>query len=210
MGALSGTMGYVRFRTEGEEPDPSKIMRAIAARKFTPLSAKEDVNDSAGWMPVMTPFDDDVSFGNENVRMGDRIALVYREDKYLIPRPLLRREVSKRLKQIAKEKKQDITEFGRGFRKAVEQSVISELRTRIMPKTKLVEVIWSPSRKEVRVFGKGLIVTERIVSIFERTFQVRLVFAAPAVRALAIIGDNERNFRNMVMVRPSLVFGDLK
>jgi DNA recombination-dependent growth factor C len=208
MGALNGSISFLRFRVDGEEQTPSKLLKGLEARRFLPLSPTGEVMESAGWVPMMDPFNDDLAFEKGEVFFGERICVTYREDAYKIPRNLLVRETKKRLEKIAEEEKKPRDEMGRAFVKAVEQSVLIELKAKTFPRTKLVDVIWTPKRTEVRVFGKGLVVTERVASLFERTFQVRIELAVPAVRALVIVGDNDENFQAMARLQPSIsLFG---
>ena len=188
MGALRGTLGYLRFLVDGEmaKNAGTAYEKSIEARRFMPLRPTSDTMDSAGWVAMEAPFDDDMPIGRESFLFGDLIAIAYREDKYAIPKALLQRETKKKLEQIIKDEGKDPASINRGFVKAVEQSVLVELKSQTIPRSKIIDVIWDTSNKEVRVFGRGTVVTERISSLFERTFQVRVELGSYAARAFQL------------------------
>src|SRR5262249_18322641 len=158
----------------------------IGSRRFMPLKPSGDTMESAGWVPLEAPFDDDVDVTRESFLFGDIIAVTYREDAYRIPRPLLQPETKKRIDKIRTDQKADPKTIGRAFVKAVEAAVLVELKAQTIPRSKLVDVIWDTPTKELRVFGRGTIATERVASLVERTFQVRVELATYAARAFTL------------------------
>ena len=188
MGALNGSLSYLRFLVDGDLADNpgAAYEKSLQSRRFVPLLASQESADSAGWVATEAPFDDERKLTRDLFLFGDLIAVTYREDKWAIPRPLLKRETEKRLEKIVVEQKKDPHDLGRAFIKAVEQAVLVELKQRTIPRTKLVDVIWDPARKEARVFGRGAVATERIASLFERTFHVRVDVGSYAARAFAL------------------------
>ena len=188
MGALRGSMSYLRFLVDGEvaKSAGTTYEKALEARRFLPLSPTAEVMESAGWVPLEAPFDDDVPITRDVFLFGDIVAVTYREDAYRIPRPLLQRETKKRIDKIVREEKRDPESIGRAFVKAVEHAVLIELKGQTIPRSKLVDVIWDTNKKEIRVFGRGTVATERVSSLFERTFQVRVELATYAARAFTV------------------------
>ena len=188
MGALNGSLSYLRFLVDGDPPpNPGTAWeKALQSRRFVPLLAHQDSGDSAGWVPTEAPFDDERKLTRDLFLFGDLVAVTYREDKWSIPRPLLKRETTRRLERIIAEEKKDPNDIGRAFIKAVEQAVLIELKQKSFPRSKLVDVIWDTARKEARVFGRGTVATEKVASLFERTFQVRVDVGSYAARAFAL------------------------
>ncbi len=188
MGALRGSLSYLRFLVEGEpaKNPGSTYEKALEARRFMPLSPGGDVNESAGWVPAEAPFDDEMPITRDVFLFGDIVAVTYREDAYRIPRPLLQRETKKRIDKIVRDEKKDPGDIGRAFVKAVEQAVLLELKKQTIPRSKLVDVVWDTSTREMRVFGRGTVVTERVASLVERTFQVRVELGTYAARAFTV------------------------
>lgn len=188
MGALRGSLGYLRFLVDGDvaKNPGTTYEKAIEARRFMPLRPTGDTMESAGWVPLEAPFDDEMPIGRESFLFGDLIVVAYREDKYAIPKPLLQRETKKRIEKIIREEKKDPDTISKAFIKAVEGAVLVELKAQTIPRTKLVDVVWDTQKGEVRVFGRGTVATERISSLFERTFQVRVELGSYAARAFAL------------------------
>lgn len=209
MGALKGSLSYLRFLVEGDAaPNAGTAYeKSLQSRRFLPLSPTAETMESAGWVPLEAPYDDELKITRDLFLFGDLIAVAYREDKFAIPKPLLQRETKKRIEKIIKEEKKDPEELSRAFIKAVEASVLVELKAQTIPRSKLVDVIWDLPRKEVRVFGRGTIVTERLASLFERTFQVRAELASYPARAFSLdLGS--RNMGILERLSPGWFFPD--
>lgn len=186
MSLLKGAVTYSRFFVDGIGPDAVNTA-SLKQRAFLPLDVAADAVESAGWVLFDKPHEstrDELTA--EAVSFGDRIVLAYREDKWQIPKPLIKRETAKRIAKIIAEGKPE-EEIGKAFVKAVSAAVEKELRQTHRPKTKIVEVEWTPGAGVVRIFAKGAIAEERIAGLFERTFGVRVTHAHPAARAVRIM-----------------------
>jgi hypothetical protein len=188
MGALNGSLSYVRFLVDGDLPkNPGAALeKSIESRRFTALSPSQDTSESAGWVATEAPFDDGRPLTRDLFLFGDLVVVTYREDKWAVPRPLLKRETAKRIQKIVDEEKKDPDSIGKAFIKAVEAAVLVELKQKTFPRTKLVDVVWDTKRREARVFGRGTIVTERVTSLFERTFGARVEVGVYAARAWSL------------------------
>lgn len=188
MGALSGSLGYLRFLVTGEVAgNPGATYeRAISSRRFLPLSPAAEPLESAGWAPLEAPFDDERSLTRDLFLFGDLVAVCYREDRYAIPRALVKREARKRLDKIVREEGKDPKSFGRAFLKAVEAAALAELKAKTIPRSRLCDAVWDTTKHELRVFGRGTLATERVASLFERTFQVKIELASYPARAFAL------------------------
>jgi hypothetical protein len=188
MGALNGSMSYMRFLIEGDVPaNPgSAFEKAIEGRKFTPLTPSAETPESAGWVATEDPFAEGRPLTRDLFLFGDLVVISYREDKWAIPRPLVKREVQKRIQKIIEDEKKDPDDIGKAFVKAVEAAIISELKQKSYPRSKVVDIVWDMGRGEARVFGRGTVVTERVASLFERTFQVRIDPGSWAAKAFEL------------------------
>ena len=188
MGALNGSLSYMRFLVEGEPPkNPGTAFeKSLESRRFMPLSPGADTPESGGWVASESPFDDDLPLTRDLFLFGDLVAITYREDKWAIPRQVLKREVARRVKKIVDEEGKDPDTLSKAFMKAVEDAVLSELKQKTMPRTKLVDVVWDMQRSEARVFGRGTVVTERVASLFERTFKLKVDIGPWAARAFSL------------------------
>lgn len=188
MGALNGSLSYMRLMVEGDLPNNpgTTFEKSLESRRFTPLSPGADVAEAGGWVPLEAPFDDELPLTRDLFLFGDLVAITYREDKWAIPRQVLKREVARRLKKIVDEEGKDPDTMTKAFMKAVEDAVLSELKQKTMPRTKLIDVIWDMKRGEARVFGRGTVVNERLASLFERTFKMKVDIGPWAARAFAL------------------------
>lgn len=199
MGALAGSLGYLRFLVTGEPASNAGAAyeRAISSRRFLPLSPAGEPLESAGWVPLEAPFDDERPVTRDLFLFGDLIAVCYREDRYAIPRALIKREARKRIDKIVREEGQHSAPggansrglrppFGRAFVKSVEAAALAELKAKTMPRSRLCDVVWDTTKRELRVFGRGLLATERVASLVERTFQVRVELASYPARAFGL------------------------
>ncbi len=206
MGALFGNASYLRYFVDGEPPSKmgDVFEQAIEARRFTPLTDKSEENESSGWVPLEDPFDDELPITRERFVFGDLIALAYREDKFALPRPIVKRRVRLKLDEIAN-KGEKITKVKR---KQVELAVISELKKKILPRPRVIDVVWDTGRRELRIFGKGPMATERAVACFERTFAVNIAHATWAGRAFSL--DLSLRARSILeQLTPELLFDDI-
>lgn len=204
MGAISGGIGYLRFKVIEGDDTKSQFTRAINARKFTPLQPGADHNESAGWVALEAPFDDGDDIKRDQYEFGDRIIIVYRHDQWVISKPRLRRETRLRIAKICAEEGKPVDEVGKAFVKAVERAVLIDMRRQSTPMTKLVECVWTPSRGEMRAMGRGNMVCEQVVSLFERTFGVRCELANHATRAVAMYADSTKETRALARTFPTL------
>ncbi|MEI6805697.1 MAG: hypothetical protein WCK49_04230 [Myxococcaceae bacterium] len=165
MAILSGSMTYLRFAVIGTPPNNliENFERALAVRRFVPLHPEAKDNETSGWVTIQNPYLDEQRILNDQFLFQERVVLGYREDKLSFPKAMLRDLVEQR-----------ILEFPDISRQEIESAVMSELRQRILPKSKVVDVLWDLSRSELRFFARGQGLIERFEKLFEQTFQMRL------------------------------------
>ena len=173
MGILSGSLTYLRFRVEGTAPPnfTEIFEEALGVRRFIPLHPEGEDNESFGFVPLQKPYADDEPILNDQFLFGDCIALGYREDSISFPKAMMRDLVQKRLSERQEKNQSD---RGAVAKQAVQAAIMSEMRRRILPKSKVVDCFWDLSRNEVRLFARGKGISERFVALFEQTFQVKL------------------------------------
>lgn len=158
-------MTYLRFAVIGTLPSNliENFERALAVRRFVPLHPEGQDSESAGWVAIQNPYLDEQRILNDQFLFQERVVLGYREDKLSFPKAMLRDLVELRMQ-----------EFPDQSRQVIESAVMSELRGRILPKSKVVDVLWDLSRSELRLFARGQGLVERFEKLFEQTFQMRL------------------------------------
>ncbi len=173
MGVLHGSLTYLRFRVEGTVPSNCTEIfeEALSLRRFVPLHPEGEDNESFGFVPLQKPYADEEPILNDQFLFGDCIALGYREDAISFPKAMMRDLVQKRLDE---RQEKHHSEGGALAKQAIQAAIMSEMRKRILPKSKVVDCFWDLSRKEVRFFARGKVISERFVALFEQTFQVKL------------------------------------
>ena len=207
MSVLKGSMDYRRFLGTGEVPDMRNpaTLKALQARAFLPLHPDGESIESAGWVSPTDPHGPQDTANGDTLFMDPSATLVvltYREDKYAIPRPVLQAAVRERIAKIVKEEDKAEKELSRAFIKVVEKAVLAELRHKFLPKRKVIEAVWATDKAELRVFGGGGM--ERVPSLLERTFGVRVEPATYAARAYAG-AINEDECKRLDKLFPGLV-----
>ncbi|MCP4498407.1 MAG: recombination-associated protein RdgC [Deltaproteobacteria bacterium] len=170
MGALKGTASYMRVTIQGDAPDSmDDVEQAIEIRRFVPLTAESEELESSGWVPFEEPYDDVNPIMRDRFHFGDLICLAYREDKVVLPTALFRHEVELRIEKVEEETGEKVD---KQMKHTIELAIQAELRQKVLPRSKIIEMVWSQSTREMRVFARGKIVTERICDLFERTFEL--------------------------------------
>lgn len=183
MGALKGSASYLRFFVDGDPPRgfQNRFEKAIEARRFLPLGPDAPETESGGWVPMESPFDDELPITRDLFLFGDLIGLGFREDKVTIPRPLLQHLTSKKVAEL--EARGD--KVTRQTRRTCELAVFAELRARVLPRSRVLDLVWDLGSREVRMFGRGPMATERAAARFEMTFGFALSPADYARRAFS-------------------------
>lgn len=174
MGIFKGSMSYVRFFAGKPSKPLSEYEKSVNSRAFVPLTPDSD--RSIGWVKSQDPFGASDQIPYNDYSFGDLVVLTYRKDVHTVPKHIIREEVKKRILQIMEEQKMEDPP-NKASTKAIEASVLAELRAKSLPRSKLVPVIWNTSTGEVRVFGSTAFASEFVMSLFERTFEVRAELA---------------------------------
>ena len=177
MGALSGSASYLRFVAQGDPPKnfPTKFEQAIEARRFLPLDPNQEEIEASGWVPLEAPLDDERPVTRDLFHFGDLVAIGFREDKLAVPRAIVKHRVGQRLEKIEAERAAAGEEPApKSLKKELEKAVVAELKRQILPRSRVVDVVWNLANREVRMFARGPIATERCAVLFERTFELPL------------------------------------
>ena len=111
---------------------------------------------------------------------GDRLVITYREDELRYPKDYLKARIAERARQFEEETGEKPT---KAMLEAFEAGIRGELRRKLLPGTRLVDVVWEFSTQEVRVFSRSKGPVERLQVLFERTFGVKIHQATYGQRA---------------------------
>lgn len=207
MSATHGSMNYIRFFVVGDVPAPEAIEKGLEARAFVPLSPSAEMPEVMGWVTAEKPDDHERKLTRADVIFGTLILVAVREDRWVIPRDVVKRLAAKRAKKIAADEgyADGVDGISRTMMKAIETAIVAELRNRLLPRSKVAQVVWDTKLNEIRVFGRGTFVRERVASLFERTFGVALSEAHPAKRA-ALIALDPKNRAVLARLSPNWLF----
>lgn len=186
MGALSGSASYLRFAVRGDPPNnfPTKFEQAIEARRFLPLDPDAEEIEATGWVPLEAPLDDERPVTRDLFHFGDLVAVGYREDKFALPRALVKHKALQRLAKVEAERSAAGEDPPpKSLKREIEKAVISELKRQVLPRSRVVDVVWNLATREARIFAKGPIAVERCAALFERTFEIPLTHLTYAQHA---------------------------
>lgn len=186
MGALKGSISFVKFYVEGDLPEDAhqRFMARVRARGFKPLAPEDEGDGSVGWVPIERPLDEDVSFRTEGVFFGAYLNLALRVDKWKFPSTLVKAKMAAAEKAYREKTQKE--RISRAEKAELREVVERRLRKEGTPITKVVDLSWNLSEGELRFFGRSQALLEHLYELFEKTFQVRLVPAGPYTTALEL------------------------
>jgi hypothetical protein len=154
-----------------------KYLARIRTRVFKPLGPEDEGDAAVGWVPIERPFDEDISFRSDGIFFGSYVNLALRIDQWKFPTALVKQrmaaaerdyKVKTGKERISRAEKAELRDF-----------VERKLRKNGVPTTKAVDFTWNTASSELRFFGRSTKLLEHFHEIFEKTFAMRLVPAAP-------------------------------
>jgi recombination associated protein RdgC len=195
MGILKGVLTYQRFFLEGDIPqNAARIFEeAVESRRFMPLTDEGETMMASGWVPTHAPLADDLQIMHHDFIFDDRLVITYREDELRFPKDYIRARLAERAQAFEEETGEKPT---KAMLEAFEAGIRGELRRRLLPGTRLVDVVWDMASQEVRIFTRSKGPLERLQVLFERTFNARLLHATYGQRAF----KKDLNLRSMGML----------
>ncbi|MBI2396015.1 MAG: recombination-associated protein RdgC [Deltaproteobacteria bacterium] len=186
MGALKGAITYAKFQVDGAVPDDvhQKYMARIRTRTFKPLQPEDEGDVAVGWVPIERPFDDEISFRTDGVFFGSYLNLALRMDRWRFPSSLVKAKMAAAERQWRQKTGKD--RMSRTEKAELRELVDRRLRREGVPVSKAVDLSWNMASGELRLFGKSKVIVEHFLELFEKTFSLRLVPAAPYTIAKAL------------------------
>lgn len=205
MGALSGSLSYTRFFVEGELPHDHRniFAEAVQHRAFEPLTSESDDEERVGWCsiehPLDTEFDVDKLFYNEYLNVALRM------DKWRLPGALLKAYCTEA--ERAYMHKHGKTKLRRGEKDDIKAVVTADLKARLLPSMKTIDVSWNTHTGVVRFWNQSGKTCEQFQEFFEETFRLRLVAENPYVSAILYDLDDDQGLR-LAELEPSIFHED--
>ena len=113
---------------------------------------------------------------------GELVCLGMRIDQWRLPGALLRARSAEMAQEVkARTGKQKLF---RSEKEHIRETVTRELKQRTLPSAQMVDCVWEPDAKRVRFWSQSNRMLELFESLFESTFEVRLVPSNPYVEAI--------------------------
>lgn len=177
MSALSGSLSYQRFFVDTKLPRDfvSRSHDAILAHAMRPLSPNEPDAERSGWCVLGDPMD--VELGRSRVFLDGFLNLGLRTDRWAIPSALLKT----RLREVEAQEKarRERDRLGRREKAEIKELVTRELRKKLLPSIRAVDLSWSLEEKVVRFFTHSKKTTDVMVELFQKTFGFELLPESP-------------------------------
>lgn len=177
MSAVSGSLSYQRFFVETKLPRDFVARSHDAIRKHVmrPLSATEPDAERSGWCAMGDPMD--LALDRERVFLDGFVNLGMRTDRWAIPAALLK----SRLREAeARERQRKARErLGKREKAELKEVVTRELRKKLMPSTRAVDLSWSLEDHVIRFFTHSKKTTAIMLQLFRETFGFEPVPEAP-------------------------------
>ncbi|MDQ3032261.1 MAG: hypothetical protein M3Y87_07585 [Myxococcota bacterium] len=190
MSALSGALSYARFFARRPLPRGflDRSYEKLLHHAMRPLSAEEPDPERSGWCVLGDPLD--VTLPRDRVYLDGFVNLGLRTDRWAIPAPLLRSKV--RQAEAVHLEKTGRERLGRRERAELKEVVMLELRRKLVPSTRVVDLTWSLEEGVVRFFSHTERTTGAMLELFQKTFDLELIPESPYTLASRLeLGDEE-------------------
>ena len=168
MGALTGSVTAMSYRVQGDVAPGYRddLLEKLNRKGFREIEINSDQEEASGWVQMEDPFS--TTFDLASV-FWDRYALfAMRLDTLKIPpatlRLYLRRDMARFLEQVGKER------ASRDEEENVRDLLIKTLRRRLLPTTKVCEVIWNVDEGDLWFFSASKKLNELFQERFHQAF----------------------------------------
>ncbi|MCA9613755.1 MAG: hypothetical protein H6722_33380 [Sandaracinus sp.] len=208
MSALSGSLSYARFFVSrpGHEGEPlprgflDDSYEKVLHHAMRPLDPDEPESERSGWCTLGDPLD--VTMPKDRIYLEGFVNLGFRTDRWAIPGPLLRTRV--RQAELAYREQKGRERLSKRERAELKEVVTRELRKKLVPTTRAVDLTWSLDEGVVRFFSHTAGAMLAMCELFQKTFGIELVAESPYTLASRLdLADAElwENLHPTVLVR---------
>ncbi len=177
MSALSGSLSYQRFFVETKLPRDfvSRSHEAILKHALKPLHPNEPDAERSGWCVMGEPMD--IELDRSRLFLDGFLNLGLRTDKWAIPSALFKT----RLREVEAQEKQrrERDRLGRREKAEIKELVTRELRKKLLPSIRAVDLSWSLEENVVRFFTHSKKTTDTMIDLFQKTFGFELTPESP-------------------------------
>ncbi len=173
MGAFSGSLTYRQYRVRDSlSGDYLKAFdEGIQRNLFYPLDPSKDQDRSIGWCDPKFALDTDLD--PSAYVMTDYLVLGLRVDAWSIPATTLKLYTEAEVRRVMEEQKRE--SLSRYEHAEAKERVVMELKRRILPSTKVIDMVWNLSDGMVRFFSSSQRMNTDFMDLFETTFGMTLL-----------------------------------
>lgn len=183
MGAFKGAMSVRRYRVSGPPPkDQARLVKGVRAHVLIPIDPKGELERAHGWASIEDP--QRLELTSEALFFGGTLALALRVDTLRPPAALVRRMVERGLRALGRKP-------NRAEQKAFKAEVVKDLRQKIFPVTRAIDVVWDVDGGRVYVHSHAKAPNELVVDLFKKSFGLELEADGPG-QAAGRLGVRER------------------
>ena len=188
MGFLTGSASFMRFRVEGEAPQPFWDWAAekIAAHSF------QDIDDtldefSIGWVSVLNMFDADFAYAS--YAAGDYVVLSMRVDERKVSPAVLKKITMKEEERVKAQK--ELPKLSRSMRLEIKERVRTQLMRKSVPIPAVYDVCWNLADNTVLFFSTGKKQMTLLEELFKDTFGLSLILQIPYLTAGRLLDPDQ-------------------
>ena len=202
MGLIKGTLSLTRYRVREEPAEPfddDYLGRRLAQNAFLDIEDQPEER-SLGWVEFFNHLGTD--FNPAVYRFGGLLAFTLRLDTRRLPASALRRYAAIREARYQAQTGRRPTSLQR---REIKETVRSELLSRALVQTELMETVWLPQEREVWLAAVGEKRRELFEELWGRTFGLSLrMEALPVTFGLEALTGRLR--QALLAARPSPIW----
>jgi DNA recombination-dependent growth factor C len=197
MSALSGSLSYQRFFVEAKLPRDfvARSHDKILSHALRPLTPNEPDAERSGWCVMGDPLD--VELDRSRIFLDGFLNLGLRTDRWAIPSALFKTRL--REAEAAERARKERDRLGRREKAEIKEVVTRELRKKLLPSIRAVDLSWSLEEGIVRFFSHSKKTTGVMLELFQHTFGFQLVPESPFTlgRRLGFSDDEVRAWERL-------------
>ena len=181
MGVFSGSMTFKQYLVRDPVPDEwrTSFQKGVERYTFRPLDPASDSERSIGWCSPHFPLDLDIELSQ--LIYTDYLVLGMRIDGWSIPSSTLKIYTEAESRRVMAE--QHRVNLSRYEIAEIKERVKMDLKRKILPTIKTIEMVWNWRDQVVRFFSSSQKVNLEFVDLFEETFSLRLLPDGPLAAA---------------------------
>ena len=201
MGVFSGSLTFKQYLVRDPVPEEwrASFQKGVERYTFRPLDPANDSERSVGWCSPHFPLDLDLELSD--LVYTDYLVLGMRIDAWSIPSSTLKIYTEAESRRVMTEQHRD--NLSRYEIAEIKERVKLDLKRRILPTIKTIEMVWNWRDQVVRFFSSSQKVNLEFVDLFEETFSIRLLPDGPLATAKSkMSGLNDLETEQITTLEP--------